>query len=66
MTNQPTGLTNLFIDPAIRQVFHSALHWTFWVVFAVALLTFATTWLIPVSREAGRKLPTRAAEGEAI
>jgi len=64
--NQPTGLTNLSTDPAIRQVFHSALHWTFWGVFAVALLTFATTWLIPVSREAGRKLPIRTAEQEAI
>ncbi|MEK1886926.1 MAG: MFS transporter [Phyllobacterium sp.] len=53
--NQPAGLTDLATTPAIRTVFHSALHWTFWGVFIVAMLAFATTWLIPVSREAGHK-----------
>ena len=53
--NQPAGLADLAATPAIRTVFHSALHWTFWGVFILALLTFSTTWLIPVSRDAGRK-----------
>lgn len=60
--NQPAGLAGLATTPAIRSVFHSALHWTFWGVFVVAILTFATTWLIPVSREAGRKSPKAGQE----
>jgi hypothetical protein len=60
--NQPAGLAGLATTPAIRSVFHSALHWTFWGVFFVAILTFATTWLIPVSREAGRKSPKAGQE----
>jgi hypothetical protein len=42
------------------------LHWSFWGVFTVAILTFATTWLIPVSREAGRKPPTQTEMQEAL
>lgn len=64
--NQPTGLSNLSANPAIQFVFHSALHWTFWGVFVVALLTFATTWLVPITREAGRKTSINAAESKAI
>ena len=52
--NQPAGLSELAAAPEIRTVFNSALHWTFWGVFIVAILTFATTWLIPVSRGAGK------------
>jgi EmrB/QacA subfamily drug resistance transporter len=47
--NQPTGLSELANDPAVRAVFDAALHWTFWGVVVVAVLTFATTWLIPIS-----------------
>ncbi|MBA8903457.1 MULTISPECIES: MDR family MFS transporter [unclassified Phyllobacterium] len=64
--NQPTGLSSLSTDPAIRFVFHSALHWSFWGVFIVALLTCITTWLIPVSREAGGKPPTQTEMQEAM
>eukprot|EP01132_Coremiostelium_polycephalum_P014442 gene14442-17540_t len=64
--NQPSGLSSLATNPAIRLVFHSALHWSFWGVFTVAILTFATTWLIPVSREAGRKPPTQTEMQEAL
>ncbi|MGO7675478.1 MFS transporter, partial [Rhizobium ruizarguesonis] len=46
--NQPTGLSALAADPAIRAVFKAALHWSFWGVVVVAVLTFFTTWLIPV------------------
>ncbi|MGH6860294.1 MAG: MFS transporter, partial [Phyllobacterium sp.] len=64
--NEPTGLTSLSANPAIQQVFHSALHWTFWGVFTVAIFTFATIWLIPVSAEIGRKKQSPAVEQEAI
>ncbi|MBB3311772.1 EmrB/QacA subfamily drug resistance transporter [Rhizobium sp. BK196] len=48
--NQPTGLSALAADPATRAVFDAALHWSFWGVVVVAVLTFATTWLIPIGR----------------
>lgn len=65
--NQPSGLSSLSANPAIQLVFHSALHWSFWGVFAVAICTFATTWLIPVSPDAGRKkLPTQEEVQEAM
>lgn len=41
--NQPTGLSALAADPAIRAVFNAALHWSFWGVVIVAVLTFFTT-----------------------
>ena len=57
LLNQPTGLSDLSGDPAIQSIFDHSLHWTFWGVVVVAVLTFVTTWLIPVSREAGRRGP---------
>jgi EmrB/QacA subfamily drug resistance transporter len=53
--NQPSGLSDLAANPAVRTVFDAALHWSFWAVLVVAILTFAATWLIPVPREAGRR-----------
>jgi EmrB/QacA subfamily drug resistance transporter len=64
--NLPTGLSDLSANPAIRQVFNSALHWTFWGVFVVAILTFATTWLIPIAHHAGRKPSSRTDAQEAM
>ncbi|MBB4216238.1 EmrB/QacA subfamily drug resistance transporter [Rhizobium sp. BK212] len=61
--NQPTGLSALAADPAIRSVFNAALHWSFWGVVVVAVLTFFTTWLIPVG--AGRKREGAAVASEA-
>jgi EmrB/QacA subfamily drug resistance transporter len=55
--NQPTGLSELTTNPAIRNVFDAALHWSFWGVFAVAILAFATTWLIPVAHRMGNGAP---------
>lgn len=55
--NQPTGLSELTASPEIRSVFDAALHWSFWGVFALAVLTFATTWLIPVGRSIGDGKP---------
>ena len=53
MLNQPSGLSELAANPAIRAVFDAALRWSFWGVVVVAGLTFATTWLIPVAHNAG-------------
>ncbi|MBW9112191.1 MFS transporter [Rhizobium cauense] len=59
--NQPSGLSELASDPAIRAVFDASLHWTFWGVAVVAVLTFLSAWLIPVGREHGRTLAAAAA-----
>lgn len=61
--NQPTGLSALAADPAIRAVFDAALRWSFWGVVVVAVLTFFTTWLIPVSH--GPKREAAATPSEA-
>jgi EmrB/QacA subfamily drug resistance transporter len=61
--NQPTGLGELAADPAIRAVFDASLRWSFWGVVVVAVLTFFTTWLIPVGRNHGRaNVPSAASE----
>ncbi|MBY3447305.1 MDR family MFS transporter [Rhizobium laguerreae] len=60
--NQPTGLSALAADPAIRAVFNAALHWSFWGVVVVAVLTFFTTWLIPVGRSQKREGTAVASE----
>jgi hypothetical protein len=51
----------LAADPAIRTIFGASLHWTFWGVAVVAVLTFLSAWLIPVGREQGRASVTSAA-----
>lgn len=48
--NEPTGLSELAGDATARGIFDAALHWSFWGVVVVAVLTFATTWLIPIGR----------------
>ncbi|MBX5167743.1 MULTISPECIES: MDR family MFS transporter [unclassified Rhizobium] len=60
--NQPTGLSALAADPAIRSVFNAALHWSFWGVVVVAVLTFFTTWLIPVGSSRSQKGAAVASE----
>jgi EmrB/QacA subfamily drug resistance transporter len=56
--NRPDGLAELASNPAIRGVFDSALHWTFWGVVAIAVLTIAAIWMIPISvRPADKKSP---------
>ncbi|MBY3136299.1 MDR family MFS transporter [Rhizobium laguerreae] len=60
--NQPTGLSALAGDPAIRAVFNAALHWSFWGVVVVAVLTFFTTWLIPVGHSQKREGAAVASE----
>ncbi len=60
--NQPTGLSALAADPAIRSIFNAALHWSFWGVVVVAVLTFFTTWLIPVGPSQKREAAAVASE----
>ncbi len=60
--NQPTGLSTLAADPAIRTIFDAALHWSFWGVVVVAVLTFFTTWLIPVGDRQTHEEPAAASE----
>ena len=64
--NQPTGLSDLVGDPAIRNVFGAALHWSFWGVVIVAITTFATVWLIPVAHDAGRRSVPKADAQDAM
>ncbi len=64
--NQPTGLSDLVGDPAIRNVFDAALHWSFWGVVIVAITTFATVWLIPVAHDAGRRSVPKADAQDAM
>ncbi|HEY9348163.1 MAG TPA: MDR family MFS transporter [Inquilinus sp.] len=54
--NRPDGLADLAADPAVRAVFDQALHWSFWGVAGVAVLTFVAIWLIPIApRPAGAR-----------
>jgi hypothetical protein len=48
LLNQPSGLTQLANDPAVRSVFDLALRWSFVGVVALAALTFVAIWLIPI------------------
>ena len=66
LLNQPTGLSDLGGDPAIRDVFDAALHWSFWAVVVVAVTTFATIWLIPVAHDAGRRSAVKADAQDAM
>lgn len=65
LLNQPTGLGELAASPDIRMVFYQALHWSFWGVVVVAILTVISTWLIPVHSKMGDK-PTRDTTAEAV
>jgi MFS family permease len=46
--NQPGGLAQLTGQQDVRMVLFHALYWSFWGVFAVALLAVLSAWLIPV------------------
>ncbi len=62
--NQPAGLAELAGNAAVRAVFDHALHWTFWGVVVLALLTFAAALLIPIARP-GEAAPAAAKAAEA-
>ena len=48
LLNQPSGLTQLSVDPAVRLVFEQSLRWSFVGVVALAALAFVATLLIPI------------------
>lgn len=56
LLNQPTGLSELAASPDIRMVFYQSLHWSFWGVVCVAILTVISTWLIPVANKSDGSL----------
>jgi hypothetical protein len=52
--NQPSGLTQLSVDPAFRRVFEQSLRWSFTGVVALAALTFVAALLIPIGEHSPR------------
>jgi EmrB/QacA subfamily drug resistance transporter len=54
LLNQPSGLTQLSVDPAVRQVFDQSLRWSFVGVVALAALTFVASLLIPIGEHSPR------------
>jgi EmrB/QacA subfamily drug resistance transporter len=47
---RPSGLSDAAGDPLVQTVLARALHLTYWGVLALAILAFATSWLIPIER----------------
>lgn len=68
LLNQPSGLTQLSGDASIRIVFDQSLRWSFVGVVALAVLTSAAAWLIPVAKRstsetrAGARAPQPASQ----
>jgi EmrB/QacA subfamily drug resistance transporter len=54
LLNQPSGLTQLSVDPAVRQVFDQSLRLSFVGVVALAALTFIASLLIPIGEHSPR------------
>jgi EmrB/QacA subfamily drug resistance transporter len=57
MLERPSGLAEIAADPDARGVLAGALHMSYLAVLALALLAFATSWLIPIAQGAGRPAP---------
>ena len=55
LLNKPTGLAVLAHDLNLRAVLDAALHWSFWGIVAVAALSAAASWLLPIAPDAGRR-----------
>jgi EmrB/QacA subfamily drug resistance transporter len=47
LLDAPTGLSELARDAGLQSVFDAALHWSFWGVLIVAVLTVAAAWMLP-------------------
>jgi EmrB/QacA subfamily drug resistance transporter len=60
--NQPTGLTELAGDPVVRGIFDASLHWSFWGIVVVAVMTLISTWLIPVGDHRRKTTTVSASE----
>jgi EmrB/QacA subfamily drug resistance transporter len=52
LLDQPSGLSQLSGDPAVRMVFAEALRWSFVGILVLAVLTFVATLLIPTVKRA--------------
>jgi EmrB/QacA subfamily drug resistance transporter len=50
LLNNPSGLAGLASNVALRSVFDASLHWSFWGVLIVAILSVVAAWLLPVAR----------------
>jgi EmrB/QacA subfamily drug resistance transporter len=62
MLNQPSGLTQLSDNPAVRAVFAQALRWSFVGIVCLAALTFVATWLIPIAERPSVTAATQGAQ----
>jgi hypothetical protein len=57
MLERPSGLGEIARDIDAQTALAEALHLSYLGVLALAILAFATTWLIPIRQEAGRTAP---------
>jgi MFS family permease len=57
MLERPSGLSEIAHDTGAQSALADALHLSYLGVLALAILAFATTWLIPIRQEAGRTAP---------
>ena len=60
--NQPTCLTELAGDRVVRGIFDASLHWSFWGIVVVAVMTLISTWLIPVGDHRRKTTSVSASE----
>jgi EmrB/QacA subfamily drug resistance transporter len=64
--NRPDGLAGLADNAAARLVFDQSLHWTFFGLVAMAVLTAAFTWMVPIRRDYAGMMPTAKAVPGAV
>jgi len=64
--DQPTGLANLAQNAPARALFDSALHWTFYAVVALAVLTAICVFLVPIHQGFDRMAATKRDVDEAL
>ena len=64
--NEPTGLANLSSNAAARLVFDQSLHWAFFAMVVISVLTSASTWLVPIKRSYGGSPAVVAAAMEEV
>jgi EmrB/QacA subfamily drug resistance transporter len=60
LLNRRSGLTTLALHPDARAIFDRALHWSFWGVTVMAVLTCVMVWLIPVGTQSGSEATSTA------
>jgi EmrB/QacA subfamily drug resistance transporter len=55
LLNEPAGLADLGNDMGLRTVFDAALHWSFWGMLIVSVLSAAAAWMLPVVPAAAKR-----------